>query len=81
MPLQTVMTFELFKASSIEDYFQILVNNFYVEEISNIEYYRYYFTYLVFYVGVGEPVFIPENTRTLRNGKTFLSKPEIATKY
>ena len=28
-----------------------------------------------------EPVFIPENTRTLRNGKTFLSKPEIVTKY
>ena len=28
-----------------------------------------------------EPVFIPENTRTLRNGKTFLTKPEIITKY
>ncbi len=24
---------------------------------------------------------LPENTRTLRNGKTFLSKPEIVTKY
>ena len=28
-----------------------------------------------------EPVFIPENTRTLRNGKTFKTKPEIFTKY
>jgi len=28
-----------------------------------------------------EPVFIPENTRTLRNGKTFQTKPEIFTKY
>ncbi len=28
-----------------------------------------------------EPVFISENTRTLRNGKIFLSKPEIVTKY
>ena len=28
-----------------------------------------------------ESVFILENTRTLRNGKTFLAKPEIITKY
>ena len=28
-----------------------------------------------------EPVFIPENTRTLRNGKTFQTKPEIFTQY
>jgi len=28
-----------------------------------------------------EPVFIPENTRTLRNGKTFQTKPEIFTEY
>jgi len=28
-----------------------------------------------------EPVFIPQNTRKLRNGKTFQTKPEILTKY
>ena len=28
-----------------------------------------------------EPVFIPENKRTLRNGKSFQTKPEIFTKY
>jgi len=28
-----------------------------------------------------EPVFIPENTRTVRNGKTFQTNPEIFTKY
>ena len=28
-----------------------------------------------------EPDFIPENTRTLRNCKTFQTKPEIVTKY
>ena len=28
-----------------------------------------------------EPVFITENTRTLRSGKTFQTKPEIFTKY
>ena len=28
-----------------------------------------------------EPFFIPEDTRTLRNGKTFQARPEIFTKY
>ncbi len=32
---------ELFKASFIEDYFQIYLNKFYIEDLSNIEYYNY----------------------------------------
>ncbi len=45
---------ELFKASSIEDGFFIVLNNFYLENISNIEYYNYTFIYDSFYVFVSD---------------------------
>jgi len=45
---------KLFKATSIEDRFQISLNNFYKEEISDIEYYLYSFLNHDFYVYVGD---------------------------
>ena len=44
---------KLFKATSIEDRFQISLNNIYKEEISDIEYYLYSFLNHDFYVYVG----------------------------
>ena len=45
---------ELFKASSIEDRYRIFLNNFFIEDISNIEYYRYTFSPEYFFVYVDD---------------------------
>jgi len=37
--------------------------------------------FTLYLIGVNANVFIAENTRTLRNGKTFLAKPEFVTKF
>ncbi len=40
----------LFKASSVKDRLEIFFNNFYREDISDIEFYRYSYTFDTFYV-------------------------------
>jgi len=48
------ISIELFKATSVLDRLRILINNFYIENISNMEYYNYTFLYASFLVYVGD---------------------------